>query len=107
MASQVPAVLAVRYWFHERNTMWRPRPRSLSPLALKKSALDGVAAVAVGIIAATLVQLAMSALHRLDAPVVALPIFLAAALAAWKLKGKWVTPAIVAAGAAAGAILLA
>ena len=33
--------------------------------------------------------------------------FALAAAAAWRLKGKWVTPAIVAAGAAAGALLLA
>ncbi|MEO6042134.1 MAG: chromate efflux transporter [Croceibacterium sp.] len=68
--------------------------------------LDGVAAAAVGIIAATLVQLAMSVFERLSAPLLALPILLLAALAAWRLKGKWVTPAIVAAGAAAGALLL-
>lgn len=68
--------------------------------------LDGVAAAAVGIIAATLIQLAISAFERLDKPILALPIFLIAALAAWRLKGKWVTPAIVAAGATAGAVLL-
>ncbi|OYW45569.1 MAG: chromate transporter [Sphingomonadales bacterium 32-68-7] len=69
--------------------------------------LDGVAAAAVGVIAATLVQLGQSAWERLEAPLLALPIFALAALAAWRLKGKWVTPAIVAAGAAAGAVLLA
>jgi hypothetical protein len=68
--------------------------------------LDGVAGAAVGIIAATLVQLALSAWQRLENPVVALPIFTLAALAAWRVKGKWVTPAIVAVGAAAGAVLL-
>jgi chromate transporter len=68
--------------------------------------LDGVAAAAVGIIAATLIQLALSAYVRLHTPLLALPIFAAAALAAWKLKGKWLTPVIVAAGAAAGAVLL-
>jgi chromate transporter len=68
--------------------------------------LDGVAGAAVGIIAATLIQLALSAWQRLESPLLALPIFAAAALAAWTLKGKWVTPAIVAAGAAAGALLL-
>jgi len=67
--------------------------------------LDGVAAATVGIIAATLVQLAQSAWERLDEPLLALPLFAAAALAAWLLRGRWVTPAIVAAGAAAGAVL--
>lgn len=68
--------------------------------------LDGVAAAAVGVIAATLVQLGLSAWERLETPLLALPIFLLAALAAWRLKGTWVTPVIVAAGAAAGAALL-
>jgi chromate transporter len=68
--------------------------------------LDGVAAAAVGIIAATLVQLGLSALDRLEQPWLALPIFALAALAAWRLKGKWVTPAVVAFGAVAGALLL-
>lgn len=67
--------------------------------------LDGVAAAAVGIIAATLVQLAVSAAGRFDAPLAALPIFAVAALATWRLKGAWVTPAIVAVGAAAGALV--
>lgn len=68
--------------------------------------LDGVAAAAVGIIAATLMQLGLSAWERLETPLLALPIFALAALAAWRVKGKWVTPAIVAAGAVAGAALL-
>ncbi|HEY6815288.1 MAG TPA: chromate efflux transporter [Croceibacterium sp.] len=68
--------------------------------------LDGVAAAAVGIIAATLVQLALAAMERIASPLLALPIFALAALAAWRIKGKWVTPVIVAAGAAAGALLL-
>lgn len=68
--------------------------------------LDGVAAAAVGVIAATLVQLGLSAWERLAAPLLAVPIFALAALAAWRLKGAWVTPAIVAAGAATGAVLL-
>ena len=68
--------------------------------------LDGVAAAAVGIIAATLVQLALAAADRLESPLLALPIFALAALAAWRVRGKWVTPAIVAAGAAAGALVL-
>ena len=67
--------------------------------------LDGVAAAAVGIIAATLAQLALAAAERIDQPLLALAIFALAALAAWRVKGKWVTPAIVAAGAATGALL--
>jgi chromate transporter len=68
--------------------------------------LDGVAAAAVGIIAATLVQLALAAVERIDRPLLALAIFAPAALAAWRVKGKWITPAIVAAGAVAGALAL-
>ena len=68
--------------------------------------LDGVAAAAVGIIGATLVQLAPSAAERLTNPLLSLPILALAAWAAWRLKGAWVTPAIVAGGAAAGAVLL-
>ncbi|MGX7896701.1 chromate efflux transporter [Tsuneonella sp. HG222] len=68
--------------------------------------LDGIAAAAVGIIGATLVQLAVSAWNRAPQPLMMLPILALAALAAWRLQGKWVTPAIVAAGALAGAVLL-
>jgi chromate transporter len=68
--------------------------------------LDGVAAAAVGIIGATLVQLALAAADRLAQPLLALPILLLALLAAWRLKGLWVNPAIVAGGALAGALLL-
>lgn len=68
--------------------------------------LDGVAAAAAGIIAATLVQLALAANERLPSLWPALPIFAIAALAAWRLKGVWVIPAIVTAGAAAGALSL-
>ncbi len=68
--------------------------------------LDGVAAAAVGIIAATLVQLALSAAGRVDQPLLALLILLVSALAAWRLKGLWVTPLIMASGALAGGLLL-
>jgi chromate transporter len=68
--------------------------------------LDGVAAGAVGIIAATLVQLAFATSDRLMDPVPALALFALAALAVWRLKGPWVTPAVVAMGAVAGALLL-
>ncbi|MDR7101990.1 chromate efflux transporter [Croceicoccus sp. BE223] len=85
--------------FYERLEMVVDRPRL-------HRVLDGVAAAAVGIIAATLIQLAVAAFHRLEMPWLAMPILVAASVAAWRLKGKWVTPAIVAAGAAAGGILL-
>jgi chromate transporter len=68
--------------------------------------LDGVAAAAVGIIAATWLQLAGSAYQRLEAPLPTSAIFALAALATWRVNGKWVTPAIVAAGAVAGGALL-
>ena len=68
--------------------------------------LDGVAAAAVGIIAATLVQLGLAAAERVETPLLALAILVPAALAAWLVRGKWITPAIVAAGALAGAVLL-
>ncbi len=68
--------------------------------------LDGVAAAAVGIIAATLIQLGLAAAERVETPLLALVILGPAALAAWFVRGKWVTPAIVAAGAATGALIL-
>jgi chromate transporter len=68
--------------------------------------LDGVAAAAVGVIAATLVQLGLSAWERLEAPLIAVPLFALAALVAWRVKRPWVTPAIVAAGALVGALAL-
>lgn len=68
--------------------------------------LDGVAAAAVGIIAATLVQLAMAAAGRVENPLLALPILGLAGLAAWRLKGAWLAPAVLAFGAGAGALLL-
>lgn len=67
--------------------------------------LDGVAAAAVGVIAATLVQLAMALAGRVETLAVAAALFALALLAAWRLKGAWVAPAIIAAGAAAGLLL--
>ena len=69
--------------------------------------LDGVAAAAVGIIAATLVQLALSAWPRIDAtPLPALAIFAAALAAAFAIRRAWAAPAIIAAGGTAGWLLL-
>lgn len=64
--------------------------------------LDGVAAAVVGIIAATLVQLGEAAWPRMESPLLAIPLFGFALLAAFRLKGAWVAPAILAAGGAAG-----
>lgn len=64
--------------------------------------LAGVAAAVVGIIAGTLVELALATEARVGRPLVALALFLAAAAVAWRVKGAWVTPAIVAAAGAFG-----
>lgn len=67
--------------------------------------LTGVAAAVVGIIAATFVQLAHATIGRLQTPVVAAVIFGIALIVAWRVKGAWVTPAIVAGGAIAGLVV--
>lgn len=64
--------------------------------------LTGVAAAVVGVIAATLVQLGMSTAARASNLGVAAMIFAAAVALSWKAKGSARTPAIIAAGAAAG-----
>lgn len=66
-----------------------------------RHALTGVAAAVVGIIAATFVQLALVTGGRVDPPVGA-ALFAAALAMAWRLKGGWVTPTIVAVGATVG-----
>jgi chromate transporter len=68
--------------------------------------LEGVAAAVVGVIAATFVHLAQATATGLTAYLVAIPMFALALLAAWRLKGAWVTPVIIAAGAALGWALL-
>ncbi|PCD04167.1 chromate transporter [Sphingomonas spermidinifaciens] len=65
-------------------------------------ALDGVAAAVVGIIAATVIDLGIGTASRTPAPVATAAILAIACAAAWRLKGRWVTPAIVATGAVAG-----
>ena len=69
------------------------------------TALDQVAAAAVGVIGATIVQLALVLAGRI-APVAALVIFAAASILAWRWKSRWTAPAIVLLGAAAGWVLL-
>lgn len=68
--------------------------------------LDGVAAAAVGIIAATLVQLALAVWPRIENPVPALAIAAAALAAAFAIKRPWAAPAIIAAGGVAGWLVL-
>ncbi len=64
--------------------------------------LEGVAAAVVGVIAATFVQLARATVSGASQLLIMLPLFAAALLAAWRLKGSWVTPAIIAVGAIGG-----
>lgn len=64
--------------------------------------LSGVAAAVVGIIAATFVQLVEATEVRTAHPVLAILLFMAASAVAWRVKGAWVTPAIMAVGAVAG-----
>lgn len=64
--------------------------------------LAGVAAAVVGIIAATFVQLGQATGARIADPLFALLLFAAALVVVWRVKGAWVTPAIVAGGAIAG-----
>jgi chromate transporter len=67
--------------------------------------LNGVAAGVVGIIAATLVQLAGSTTERLSDPLAALVIVCLGVAGAWKLKGKLAIPLLIAAGGIAGWVL--
>lgn len=64
--------------------------------------LDGVAAAAMGIIAATLVQLALATWPRIDSPALALAIFSVALAAAFAITRPWAAPAIIAASAVIG-----
>lgn len=68
-------------------------------------ALEGMAAAVVGIIGATLLQLGEAAWLRISAPISVVILFALALLAAWRLKGAWVTPAILATGAIFGAVV--
>jgi chromate transporter len=64
--------------------------------------LAGVAAAVVGIIAATFIQLVAATVPRVSNPLTALTLFGAALAIIWRVKGAWVTPAIVAGGLIAG-----
>jgi len=70
--------------------------------ALLHRFLDGVGAAVVGTIVATLLQLGASTFARTEDWAFAILLVGASLFAAWRLKGKWVTPAIVASGAAIG-----
>lgn len=71
-----------------------------------RHALTGVAAAVVGIIAATFVQLALATGARVEAVAIGAALFAVALVMAWRLKGGWVTPLIVAVGGVAGWLLL-
>ena len=67
--------------------------------------LTGVAAAVVGIIAATFVQLAWATALRLANPALAAILFAMALAVVWRVKGLLVTPAVLAGGAIAGALV--
>ncbi|TKD50987.1 chromate efflux transporter [Sphingomonas baiyangensis] len=64
--------------------------------------LIGVAAAVVGVIAATLIDLARATALRIEAWPIALALFALALLATWRLRGAWVAPAVILGGALAG-----
>jgi chromate transporter len=68
--------------------------------------LAGVAAAVVGIIAATLVQLVVATVPRVPSVPAAMVLFVITLFLIWRLKGAWVTPALVAAGGLAGWLTL-
>lgn len=57
--------------------------------------LGGVAAAVVGIIGATWMQLAGATAMRVTSPIFAATIFLVALGVVWRVKGAWVTPAMI------------
>ncbi|MFV1917926.1 chromate efflux transporter [Sphingomonas sp. MJ1 (PH-R8)] len=68
--------------------------------------LDGVAAMVVGIIAATFLELGASTLERAPRLLPVVAIFVVAALVSWWLKGRWLPLALVGFGGAAGWLAL-
>lgn len=65
-------------------------------------ALAGIAAAVAGIIAATFVQLGEATVVRVSNGALVIPMFLFALLIVWRVKGAWVTPAVLAAGGLTG-----
>ncbi len=68
--------------------------------------LAGVAAAVVGIIAATFFQIGCSTIGRIASLPLAALLFAVGLFMVWRLKGAWVTPAIVILGALAGWLML-
>jgi chromate transporter len=69
--------------------------------------LAGVAAAVVGIIAATFVQLGLATGGRVTQPGVAVALFGVALAVVWRVKGAWVTPALIVCGGLFGWLSLA
>jgi chromate transporter len=69
--------------------------------------LAGVAAAVVGVIAATFLQLVIATGMRVSNVPVALLLFAVALIIVWRVKGAWVTPAIIGSGALAGWLFIA
>ena len=69
-------------------------------------ALEGVAAAVVGVIAATAIHLGMATTVNVPSFLIAAAMFGVALLAAWRLRGAWVTPVILLGGAILGWTLL-
>jgi chromate transporter len=68
-------------------------------------ALEGIAAAVVGIIAATFLQLCQATSARFSGYFLPICLFAVALLLVWRVKGPWVTPAIIAVGAITGWVL--
>ena len=66
----------------------------------------GVAAAVVGIIAATFFQIGYATIGRIPSLPLAALLFAVGLFMVWRLKGAWVTPAIVTLGALAGWLML-
>lgn len=67
--------------------------------------LAGVAAAVVGVIAATCIELGVATAGRITKPALPAILFGGALLVVWRVKGSWVTPAVIAAGAVIGLLL--
>lgn len=64
--------------------------------------LEGIAAAVVGIIAATFLQLGHATSGRIPNLVAATGLFILALAFVWRVKGAWVTPAVIAVGGGVG-----
>ncbi|WP_447763026.1 chromate efflux transporter [Sphingopyxis panaciterrae] len=68
--------------------------------------LAGVAAAVVGIIAATFVQLGQATMARAPDLLFAAPLFFLALAVIWRIRGAWITPAVIAGGAIVGWVVI-